>query len=114
IIAPVMPETMTNLEYQLVNTVYKLTREKPAVVALVAPKEALNIDPQMRQLLMQMGQRVPESEDPYEILQMVLEQEKYQVERVELTADSPLPEEYDTLVVVNPRNFNERQLWEIN
>lgn len=114
IIAPIMPETLTNLEYQLVNTVYKLTREKPAVVALVAPKEALNIDPQMRQLLMQMGQRVPESEDPYEILQMVLEQEKYQVERVELTADSPLPEEYDTLVVVNPRNFNERQLWEIN
>lgn len=114
IIAPVMPQTMTNLEYQLVNTIYKLTREEPPVVALVAPMEAFNIDPQMRQLMMQMGQPVPETEDPYEYLQMVLEQEKYQVERVELTADSPLPEEYDTLVVVNPRGFNERQLWEIN
>ncbi len=114
ILGPIMPQTLSNLEYQLVNTIYKLTREKPAVVALVAPKEAVNIDPQMRQLLMQMGQPVPESEDPYEYLQMTLQQEKYDVQRVELTESSPLPEDYETLIVVNPRQLNERQLWEIN
>jgi ABC-2 type transport system permease protein len=114
IIGPVMPETLQVLEYQLVNTIHKLTQEEPPVVALVAPKEALNIDPQMRQLLMQMGQPVPESEDPYELLQMVLEQEKYQVARVDLTPESPLPDQFDALVVINPRAFNERQLWEIN
>lgn len=114
IIPQIVPETLPDLEYQMVNTIYKLTREKKPVVALVAPKEAVNIDPQMRQMLMQMGQPVPESEDPYEYLEQVLVSEKYDVKRVDMTKESPLPEEYDTLVVVNPRSLNDRQRWEIN
>ncbi len=114
IIPQIMPESLADLEYQLVNTIYKLTREKKPVVALVAPKEAVNIDPQMRQMLMQMGQPVPESDDPYVYLEQVLDMEKYEVRRVEMTKEDPLPEEYDTLVVVNPRSLNERQRWEIN
>ncbi len=113
-ISQVMPQMVDQLEYLLVSTIYKLTREKAPVVALVAPEEAINIDPQMRQMLMQMGQPIPQSEDPYIYLQRILEGEKYDVRRVELTKESPLPEEYDTLVVVNPRNLNERQRWEIN
>ncbi len=114
IIPQVVPDSLPDLEYQLVNTIYKLTRDKKPVVALVAPKEAVNIDPQMRQMLMQMGQPVPESEDPYEYLEQVLTSEKYEVKRVEMTKESPLPDEYDTLAVINPRNLNERQRWEIN
>ncbi len=113
-ISQVMPQMVDQLEYLLVSTIYKLTREKAPVVALLAPEEAINIDPQMRQMLMQMGQPIPQSEDPYIYLQRILEGEKYDVCRVELTKESPLPEEYDTLVVVNPRNLNERQHWEIN
>lgn len=105
---------LSQLEYRVANTVYKMSRTKAPVVALVAPKESVNIDPQIRAMMMQMGQPVPEQDDPYEYLQAVLEMEKYQVQRVDLTKDSPLPEEYDTLVVVNPRSMNERQLWEIN
>ncbi len=105
---------LSQLEYRLANTVYKMTRPKATVVALVAPKEAVAMDPQLRAYLMQMGQRVPEQDDPYEYLQAVLEMEKYEVRRVDLTKESPLPEEFDTLVVVNPRELNERQLWEIN
>ncbi|MBM3289115.1 MAG: hypothetical protein FJY92_03095, partial [Candidatus Hydrogenedentes bacterium] len=114
IIQPVMPNALPELEYRLVNTVYKLSRKDPATVALVAPKEAVNIPPQLRQLYMQMGQPVPESEDPYEFCQRILEQEKYKVERVELTQQSPLPETYNTLVVINPREFSDRQKWEIS
>lgn len=114
IIPQIVPDTLPDLEYQMVNTIYKLTRDKKPVVALVAPKEAVNIDPQMRQMLMQMGQPVPESEDPYEYLEQVLVSEKYDVKRVDMTKESPLPEEYDTLVVVNPRSLNDRQRWEIN
>ena len=33
---------------------------------------------------------------------------KYQVRRVDLTRESPLPKELDTLVVVNPRELNDR------
>lgn len=111
IIPRVMPQDIDSLEYQIVSTVYKLTREKAPVVALVAPKD--EIDPQLRQMLMQMGQVPPASDDPYIYLEEVLRSQKYEVKRVDLTKDSPLPDEYDTLVVVNPRNFNERQRWEI-
>lgn len=114
IIPQIVPNSLQELEYRLVSTAYKLSRDKKPIVALVAPQEAMNIDPQMRQMLMQMGQPIPESDDPYVYLEQVLDIEKYDVRRVELTKESPLPEEYDTLVVVNPRNFNERQRWEIN
>jgi len=113
IIPQIMPQNVDELEYRLVSTIYKLTREKKPVVALVAPKEAVNIDPQYRRMLEQMGQPVPQSDDPYVYLEQVLNYEKYDVRRVELTQESPLPDEYDTLVVVNPRELNERQRWEI-
>ncbi|MBI2425113.1 MAG: Gldg family protein [Candidatus Hydrogenedentes bacterium] len=113
IIPQVVPQTIQELEYKVVSSVYKLTREEKPVVALVAPKEAVSIDPQMRQILMQMGQPVPESDDPYVYLEQILDVEKYEVQRVDLTKESPLPEKYDTLVVVNPRALNERQRWEI-
>jgi len=105
---------LSQLEYRLVNTIYKLSRETPPKVALVAPMESVNIPPEMRQIYMQLGQPIPEQDDPYELLQRVLDIEKYEVERVQLTQDSPLPDEYDTLVVVNPRDLNARQKWEIN
>ncbi|HQE81505.1 MAG TPA: Gldg family protein [Candidatus Hydrogenedentes bacterium] len=114
IIPQVTPETVQQLEYRLINIIFKLTREKKPVVALVAPKEAYNIDPQMRQIMMQMGQPVPEQRDPYDMLQAYLESEKYDVQRIELTKDSPLPQEYDTLAIINPRQLDERQRWEID
>lgn len=114
IIPQVTPDTLQELEYRLINIIFKLTREKKPVVALVAPKEAFSMDPQMRQIMMQMGREIPQQRDPYDVLQSYLESEKYDVQRVDLTKDSPLPEEYDTLAVINPRELNERQRWEIN
>jgi ABC-type uncharacterized transport system involved in gliding motility auxiliary subunit len=109
-----MPQSLPELEYRLVSTIFKLTRKDKPVVALVAPKEAINIPPELRRLYEQMGQVVPESDDPYEFLDRILDLEQYDVRRIELTQDSPLPDEYSTLVIVNPRSFNERQRWEIN
>ena len=113
IVPQVMPQNLQDLEYRLVSTIYKLTREEAPVVALVAPKEAVNIDPQYRRMLEQMGQPVPTSDDPYVYLQQILDYEKYEVRRVDLTQDSPMPDEYDVLAVINPRNLNERQRWEV-
>lgn len=98
ILPPILPQSLQDLEYQLVSTIYKLTREEKPIVALVAPKEAINIPPDLRRIYEQMGQPVPESDDPYEILEQILDFEKYEVERVDLTPESPLPDEYDTLV----------------
>jgi len=113
IVPQVMPQNIQELEYRLVSTIYKLTREEAPVVALVAPKEAVNIDPQMRRMMEMQGMQVPASDDPYVYLQQILEYEKYEVRRVDLTQESPMPDEYDVLAVINPRNLNERQRWEI-
>lgn len=114
IIPQIVPQILPELEYRVVSTIYKLTQKEKPVVALVAPKEAVNIPPQVRQMYEQMGQTVPTSEDPYVYLEQILNVEKYDIRRVELTRESPLPDEYDTLVIVNPRSLNDRQRWEIN
>jgi ABC-2 type transport system permease protein len=113
IIPQIVPQVVPELEYRLVSTIYKLTREEKPKVALVAPKEAIAIDPMVRRMMEQQGMQIPQSDDPYVYLEEILRYEKYDVERVELTKESPLPEDYDTLVVVNPRNLSERQQWEI-
>ncbi len=108
----VMPETLDELEYLLVNIIYKITLEETPKVALVAPRDT--ISPEMRQIYAQLGQPIPPSIDPYSMLERWLEHEKYEVNRVDLTKESPLPEDYDTLVVLSPSRMNDRQRYEIN
>ena len=40
--------------------------------------------------------------------------ENYQVDRIRLTKEEPIPEGTDTLVIVAPEELNERQRYEIN
>ena len=114
IIPQVMPGNLYQLEYRLMSTVYKLTREKIPTVVLVAPMQAVDIPPQLMQMYLQRGMTPPRTEDPYIYLQRVLEHEKFEVRRVKLTSDDPMPDEYDALFVVGVRNLDERQKWEIN
>ncbi|MFP4500692.1 MAG: Gldg family protein [Candidatus Hydrogenedentota bacterium] len=114
IIPQVVPQNLPDLEYRVISTVYKLTRDELPKVALVAPEEAINIPPEMRSIYEQMGQEVPDTQDPFRMLRRVLEAEKYRVERVAFSEDEPLPDDYDTLVIMNPRGFNERHRWEID
>jgi ABC-type transport system involved in multi-copper enzyme maturation permease subunit/ABC-type uncharacterized transport system involved in gliding motility auxiliary subunit len=113
ILPRILPQDLDTLEYRLMNIVYKLSRPKQPVVAMVAPKDALNIPPHIRQLYMQMGRPVPQSDDPYETLERLLQMEKYDVRRVDLTQESGLPDDADSVFVINPRDLNERQHWEL-
>ncbi len=113
IVPRILPQDLDALEYRLMNIVYKLSRDKQPVVAMVAPKDALNIPPHIRQLYMQMGRPVPQSDDPYETLERLLRVEKYDVRRVDLTQTSGMPEDADSVIVINPRALNERQHWEL-
>src|SRR5215467_10177508 len=114
IIPRVLPDDLDTLEYRVINTLYKLSRDAPPVVAMVAPKDPLNIPPYMRQLYMQMGRPLPQTEDPYEILERLLHLEKYDVRRVELAQNAGIPAGTTTVLVVNPQNLSERQRWELN
>jgi ABC-type transport system involved in multi-copper enzyme maturation permease subunit/ABC-type uncharacterized transport system involved in gliding motility auxiliary subunit len=114
ILPRVLPRDLETLEYRLINTIYKLSRDTRPVVALIAPKDSLNIPPYMRQLYLQMGRPLPQADDPYKTLERLLRIEKYDVRRVELTRDSGIPADATTVIVLNPRNLSARQQWELN
>jgi ABC-type uncharacterized transport system involved in gliding motility auxiliary subunit len=114
ILPRVLPNDLETLEYRLINTVDKLSRTTKPVVALVAPKDQLNIPPYMRQLYQQMGRPLPQTQDPYEALERLLQLEKYDVRRVDLTQQSTLPADAHTVIVIHPQQLSERQRWELN
>ncbi len=114
IIPNIVPNNVSELEYKLLNIIYKLNRDQSPKVALVAPMSAVRVDPQMANLYRQLGMPIPTADDPYAPLQQVLRIEKYEVNRVKFDQDQPLPQDSDTLVIVDPENLNRRQLWEIN
>jgi len=114
IIPRMLPDDLETLEYRLINTLYKLSREAPPVVALIAPKDTPNIPPYMRQLYAQMGRPLPKMEDPYDGVERLLQYEKYDVRRLELTSDTGIPAETTTVMVVNPQNLSDRQRWELS
>jgi ABC-type uncharacterized transport system involved in gliding motility auxiliary subunit/ABC-type transport system involved in cytochrome c biogenesis permease component len=105
---PLDQKRLPEMEYLLANTVAKIARPRPPKIALVTGEEA--VDPQLKMMYQRMGQKIP---DPFSRLDDLLRQEKYDVQSVKLTAQSPLPEDYDALVVVGPVNLDERQRWEI-
>lgn len=122
VINPILPESMkrssesavavSELEYEVIKYLHKATRAKMPKVAIFAPRPEL--DPQMAMLYQMRGMQPPEPPDPFPYLQPFLERENFEVERVALTKDNPLPEDYDVLVVAGPHDLNPRQQWEIN
>ena len=114
IVPHILPQVLTELEYQVISTAYRLSEEREPVVALFAPDETVTISPAQRRVMEEKGQKIPASEDPYAQLEDALRGEKYDVRRVLLTRDSPIPGETETLLVVEPKDLSQRQLWEIN
>ncbi|MCF6159454.1 MAG: hypothetical protein E3K32_13000 [wastewater metagenome] len=117
IIPQVIPQNLNSLEYELVSRIYRMTLNKKPGVAIFSPVEYPDPrmkDPAMRNMLMQMGQKIPFPEDYYSILSETLSQQGYDVKKIDLTKDSPVPEDAETLIVVKPEKLNERQRYEIN
>jgi ABC-2 type transport system permease protein len=116
IIPRVVPDNLNELEYLLMARIYRMTLPEVPKIALVAPFQEQQVDPQMAALLQQLGGRVPEAhkEDLYELLPMALEYEGYQVSRIELSEKQPVPAGAKTLVVLEPHEFSERQRYELN
>jgi len=112
IIPQVLPQSLETLEYDICSRIAKLTRDSDPVVAIYASKQML--DPQMMQLYMQMGQQPPEPQEIFTQAQELLRREGYDVRKVDITEASPIPDEAITLLVLAPRNLNDRQRYEIN
>ncbi len=112
VLPQVLPQSLVTLEYELISRVYRLTQERQPKVALVAPLQT--VDQQTAMMYLQQGMQPPEPQDIYAQLTQFLQQERYLVERVDVSPESPIPADADLLVVVNPVGFSERQAFEIN
>ena len=104
IISRLLPRDLETLEYRLINLIDKLRRDTQPVVALVAPRDPLHLPEYMRELYAQMGRSLPETEDPYTVLERLLSRERYEVRRFESLADG-IPPEAHTVAVVHPRRL---------
>ena len=112
----ILPDNLHELEYMLISKIYRMTLETKPKIALVAPYEEKKMDPQVQALLKQLGGQAPEGyrEDFYEMLPLALKYEGYEVTRIRLTKEEPIPEGTTTLVIAEPAALNERQRYEIN
>lgn len=112
ILPQILPQSLETLEYDICAAVTRLVRDMDPVVAVYGSKQAL--DPQLMQMYLQMGQEPPAPEDLFTNVVDLLRRENYDARRVEIAEESPIPEEAATLLVLAPRNLNERQRYEIN
>lgn len=113
----IFPGNLHELEYSIISKLYRMTLPEIPKVALMAPYEERSVDPNLMALLQQLGgNQVPPSyrEDPYEYLQLGLEYEGYPVTRFSLEKEKTIPEGTKTLAILEPRNLDERQKYEIN
>lgn len=105
VIPRLLPDDLETLEYRIINLIDKLNRDTRPLVALVAPRDALHLPEYMRELYAQMGQPLPESEDPYTVLERLLSNERYEVLRLESLADG-IPAEARTVAIIHPRRLS--------
>ena len=105
VIPRLLPDDLETLEYQIMSLIDKLSRDTRPLVALVAPRDALHLPEYMRELYAQMGESLPESEDPYTVLERLLSSERYEVRRLE-SLDEGIPPETSTVAILHPRRLS--------
>jgi ABC-type uncharacterized transport system involved in gliding motility auxiliary subunit len=108
----VLPDNMGTFEYELLSRIVKLTRSEDPVVAIYSTREP--IDPQIASFYLQSGQPMPDPVDNFAQIPEFLRGEGYDVRAIQLTEDSAIPDEVNTLVLLAPRELNDRQRWEIH
>jgi ABC-type uncharacterized transport system involved in gliding motility auxiliary subunit len=111
IIPRVTPGALDILEYEICRRIIKLTRDKAPVLAIYSTKESL--DPQMVQLYMQMGQQPPPPRDLYSKMPQIFQGQGYDARKVEISQESPIPDDATTLMILSPKNLTDRQRFEI-
>jgi ABC-type uncharacterized transport system involved in gliding motility auxiliary subunit len=112
VIPQIVPQNFAALEYELISKVFRLTRDSKPKVAIIAPKDEM--DPQMRRMMQMQGMQVPPAEDNFKFMEQILRHEDYEAQRIEFVAKQSIPDDMNTVVAVYPRQWDERQRWEIN
>lgn len=107
---------LANLEYEVIRLISLMDRERPPHVTFVAPMywpyPAAKNNPKLAEFFRKQGRPV-DPVDRFSNLQENLQQEGYEVTRVDLTAEEPLPKETDAIVVMGLHELEPRQKYEI-
>ena len=116
IIPRIFPDNLYELEYLLISRIYRMMLPEIPKIALVAPYQEKELDPQVKALVSQLGGQVQDAykDDAYELLPMALKYAGYEVSRIKLTQKEPIPAGTKTLVVIEPQDLGERQKYEIS
>ncbi len=116
VIPRIVPSVLDNLEYTLTSKIFRLAMDQKPLIILIAPSEEKKIDPETEAALEQLGKKIPESyrEDAYDVIAPGLNYEGYEILRVNLTEKEAIPPQTKTLMILEPRKLNDRQLYEIN
>ena len=112
IIPQIVPNNFNDLEYELISRIYRLTLPEKPTVAMFAPME--DLDPQMKQMFMRMGRQPPPPRDDFSYLEEGLRREEFEVTRVKLEKGDSIPETANCVLILNPKELNDRQRYEIN
>ena len=112
VLPQVLPQSLPALEQDVIGPIHRLTRERTPRVAFYGPQKVM--DPQMAMMYMQQGMQPPPPQDQFSLIGELLNQGHYEAVPVELTAESPIPDDVDLLIVMGLAALNERQVWEIN
>jgi ABC-2 type transport system permease protein len=112
VIPQLHPRNFMDFEYDLVSRIFRLTRDEKPLVAVVASKDQM--EEQLRQMLQRRGMQTPPAQDKYSFLEQVLQSEDYDARRIRFAEKQSIPDDADTVVIVNPSRWGERQRWELN
>ncbi|MCA8960578.1 MAG: GldG family protein [Planctomycetes bacterium] len=107
-------QTLDGLEYELASRLVKLTiQEKPKLAFFHGrPSDTFEVE---QPGMMPGMPATPRKMSPYDpLLEAELVTDLFDVQKIELTEASPIPEDADLLIVAQPDALNERQLYEID
>ncbi len=112
VIPQLLPQRLAALEQDIIGPVYRLTRERTPKVAIFGPKK--EVDQQTAMMYLQQGMQPPAPQEQFARIAELMGQGHYEAVPVALTAESPIPEDADCLIVMAMTPLNQRQVFEIN
>jgi ABC-type uncharacterized transport system involved in gliding motility auxiliary subunit len=116
IIPRMIPQTLGQLEYELISRIYRMTFETKPVVAVYAPvqyRDPRFRDESVRKIMAMRGIAVPPPDDRFTAVKEMLRREGYEVAQIKLEGDSKIPAEAKALLVLEPENLKPGQLKKI-
>lgn len=114
ILPRILPQNLPDLEYLLFSRIMKLMQEKKPRIAVLAPLKTEEFTPEISRILSGADQNKPQYADEYKTLLPLMRNNGYDVERIGLNKESPIPEDTSILMMINPGKLNDRQIYEIN